>query len=140
MNPHGTVLIVEDDEELTQLLKIRVESSGHRVLTTGNGDEALAMVQTHLPDVVILDVFLPDMDGLTILKRLKAPIDIGTGRLSRTKDIPVIVITGKAPMIENITRLEGAAEFFVKPVDVDKLTKSIHHLLEHAHHDKKAKS
>ena len=137
---HGTIFLVEDDEELTQLLKMRIESTGYRVLTTGNGDEALNLIQTQLPDLVILDVFLPDTDGLTILKRLKAPLDIETGKPSRTKDIPVIVLTGKAPMIENITRLEGAAEFFVKPLDMEHLMKCIHRLLELAQHDKKAKS
>ena len=136
----GTIFIVEDDEELTQLLKMRIESTGYRVITTGNGDEALSLIQTQLPDLVILDVFLPDTDGLTILKRLKAPLDIETGKPSRTKDIPVIVLTGKAPMIENITRLEGAAEFFVKPLDMEHLMKCIHKLLELTQHDKKAKS
>ena len=136
----ATVFVVEDDEEFTQLLKVRLEASGHRVLSTVNGDEALGLIQTNLPDLVVLDVFLPDMDGLTILKRLKAPIDIETGKPSRTKDIPVVVLTGKAPMIENITRLEGSAEFFVKPLDMEHLMKCIHRLLELAQHDKKAKS
>ena len=136
----GTIFIVEDDEELTQLLKMRIESTGYRVITTGNGDEALSLIQTQLPDLVILDVFLPDTDGLTILKRLKAPLDIETGKPSRTKDIPVVVLTGKAPMIENITRLEGAAEFFVKPIDMEHLMKCIHRLLELAQHAKKTKS
>ena len=136
----ATIFIVEDDEEFTQLLRVRLESAGHRVLSTVNGDEALGLIQTRLPDLVVLDVFLPDTDGLTILKRLKAPIDIETGKASRTKDIPVVVLTGKAPMIENMTRLEGAADFFVKPIDMSKLTKCICQLLELKQHDAEPKS
>ncbi len=136
----STVFIVEDDVELTRLLQIRIEARGYRVLTTNNGDEAYDLIQAKLPDVVILDVFLPDMDGLTILKRLKSPIDIETGKPSRTKDIPVVVITGKAPMIENMTRVEGAADFFVKPVDIEKLVHRVNQLLESAQHDKQPHS
>ncbi|MBI4372542.1 MAG: response regulator [Candidatus Omnitrophica bacterium] len=125
----GTVFLVEDDEELARLMKIRIESAGHRVVHTNNGDEAYDLIAAQLPDLVILDVFLPDTDGLTILKRLKAPLDIDTGKPSRTKDIPVIVVTGKAPMIENMTRIEGASDFFVKPVNVEKLINRVSQLL-----------
>ncbi len=131
-----TVFIVDDDIELTQLLKIRIEASGHRVLSTSNGDEAYNLIRDSNPDIVILDVFLPDTDGLTILKRLKAPIEIETGQPSATKDIPVIVVTGKAPMIENMIRVEGAVDFFVKPFDSQKLIKRIFDLLEIVQHGK----
>ena len=134
------VFIVEDDEELGQLLKIRIESLGHQVVMTDKGDEAVSLIQTQLPDLVLLDVFLPDTDGLTILKQLKSPIDIETGKPSRIKDIPVVVLTGKAPMIENMTRIEGAADFFVKPVNMEKLMKRVHQLLELAQHDREPKS
>ncbi|MBI1977342.1 MAG: response regulator [Candidatus Omnitrophica bacterium] len=140
MTHPATVFIVEDDIEFSQLLKLRIEASGHRVLMTTEGDQAFNLIQEKLPDLVILDVFLPDTDGLTILKRLKAPIDIETGKPSSTKDIPIIVITGKAPMIENMTRIEGAVDFFVKPVDVEKLVKRICQLVELTEHDRKSKS
>ena len=136
----STVFIVEDDEELVQLMRIRIESAGYQVFVTSDGEKACALIQEKLPDLVILDVFLPDTDGLTILKRLKSPIDIETGSPSRTKDIPVIVVTGKAPMIENITRVEGAAEFFVKPLDMEKLMDRICQLLEPTHHGKEPRS
>jgi len=133
------VLIAEDDEELVQILKIRLEAAGYEVLTVSDGDQALAMIQGKLPSLVILDVFLPEMDGLTILKRLKSPFDIATGEPSRTKDISVIVITGKAPMIENMTRLEGASDFFVKPFDVAKLVERVSQLIKLRHLDERAR-
>ncbi|MBI3999388.1 MAG: response regulator [Candidatus Omnitrophica bacterium] len=136
----GTVFIVEDDVELAQLMKIRIETAGHRVLITNSGDEAFDLIAAKVPDLVILDIFLPDTDGLTILKRLKAPLDIDTGKPSVTKDIPVIVMTGKAPMIENMTRIEGAIDFFVKPADINKLVNRVSQLLELTQHERKEKS
>lgn len=127
------VLIAEDDEELIQVMRIRLEAAGHEVVTVSNGEQALSLIQSKLPTLVILDVFLPEMDGLTILKRLKSPFDIASGEPSKTKDIPVIVITGKAPMIENMTRLEGAADFFVKPFDVAKLAERASQLIKLKH-------
>ena len=135
-----TILIVEDDQEFTHLLKIRLEAKGYRILTTANGDDACELVQTKHPDLVVLDIFLPDMDGLTILKRLKAPVDIETGKPSLTKDIPIIAITGKAPMVENITRVEGASDFFTKPIDMDELAHRINELVEFAHHGRESKT
>ena len=139
----GTVLVIEDDGELIDLMKMRLESAGHQVIMASNGEEALQVARAKTPDVVVLDVFLPDMDGLTVLKRLKAPVEIETGKPSKTKDIPVIVITGKAPMIENITRVEGAVDFFVKPFDAKKLIDRVCHILEQAKdgqkHEQKSK-
>lgn len=134
----GTVFIVDDDPELLELLKIRIESMSYHVLCTTEGEKAFDLIQKAMPDVVILDIFLPDVDGLTILKRLKAPIDIDTGKPSKTKDIPIIVLTGKAPMIENLTRVEGAIDFFIKPLDTEKLFQRLFNLLEVVHEREKA--
>ena len=124
-----TVFIIEDDHELVDLLKIRLESLGHKALSCDNGEEALNSVEKIKPDLIILDIFLADMDGLTVLKRSKAEVDIVTGEPSEIKDIPVIVITGKAPMVESMTRLEGAVDFFVKPFDTSKLLERIYEVL-----------
>ncbi|MBI4357717.1 MAG: response regulator [Candidatus Omnitrophica bacterium] len=137
---HKTIFVVEDDIELVQLLRIRLERAGYRVLASGNGDEAFRLIQEKVPDLIMLDIFLPDMDGLTILKRLKAPIDIDTGKPSVTKDIPVIAVTGRAPMIENMTRVEGAVDFFVKPVDMEKVMNRVGELLEFTEHGKRRAS
>lgn len=124
-----TVFIVEDDEELGDLMKMRLESIGCRVLSTHGGDDIIRAVSEAKPDLVVLDVFLPDVDGLTVLKRLKAPFDIETGKDSLTKDIPVIMITGKAPMVENLTRVAGASDFFVKPIQMEKFIGRVRELL-----------
>ena len=138
---HGkTIFLVEDDEEFCDLVKMRFESLGYRVLMTGDGDKALTMITEIKPDLVILDIFLPDVDGLTILKRLKAPFDIASGEPSMTQDIPVIVITGKAPMVENLTRIVGASDFFVKPINVDQLVQRTREILAPARENEKQRS
>ena len=135
-----TVCVVEDDEELGDLMKMRLEAAGCRVMMVNNGDEALKVIPENKPDLVVLDVFLPDVDGLTVLRRLKAPFDIASGAPSVTKDIPVIMITGKAPMVENLTRIAGASDFFVKPVQMQKLIDRVRGLLEPVQKDEKRKT
>lgn len=129
----GTIFIVEDDEEFARILQIRLQTMGFHVLRTSSGGEAFGLIEAAQPDAVLLDVFLPDMDGLTILKRLKSPVDIETGKPSTTKRIPVVVLTGKAPMVENMVRMEGACDFFLKPVDISKLEHRLGELMETKH-------
>jgi CheY-like chemotaxis protein len=124
------IFVVEDDEEFGDLLRMRFEALGYCVYISRKGDKALTLVTEYKPDLIVLDIFLPDIDGLTILKQLKAPFDIETGEPSPTKDIPVIVITGRAPMVENITRVAGAVDFFVKPIDMKKFMQRITKVLE----------
>ena len=135
MTNQGTVFVVEDDKEFAALLQLKLELAGHRVLSSTNGEDAYDLIQANHPDVVILDIFLPDMDGLTILKRLKSPVDITTGRPSSTKDIPVVMLTGRAPTIENMARLEGASDFFLKPIEINKLINRVRQLVEIKKHD-----
>jgi len=139
MNTQKTVFVVEDEKEFASLLKLRLEMAGHRVLMSQNGEQAYELIHDNHPDVVVLDIFLPDMDGLTILKRLKSPIDIETGGPSSTKDIPVVILTGKAPMIENMARVEGVSDFFVKPVELNKLVNRVSQLVEIRKHDEEPK-
>lgn len=125
-----TIFVVEDDEEFGDLIRMRLEALGCRVLLERDGEKALIAIRETKPDLVVLDVFLPDVDGLTVLKQLKAPYDIATGEESATKGIPVIIITGRAPMVENITRVAGAADFFIKPVDMQRFTAQVNKILE----------
>ena len=135
-----TIFLIEDDEEFRDLVKMRFEAAGHRVLMSKGGDETLDSIAESKPDLIVLDIFLPDVDGLTILKRLKADLDIASGKPSVTKNIPVIVVTGKAPMVESLTRIVGASDFFVKPVHVDQLIKRAQQLLAPARENEKQRS
>lgn len=124
-----SILIVEDDQELASLMKVRFESMGFEVYWSSRGSEALDLLKEKSPDAVVLDVFLPDMDGITILRQAKATIDIETGEPLAQSNTPVIVITGGAFTVEHMSRMEGAADFFVKPLDINRLANRISELL-----------
>ncbi|MCD6499630.1 MAG: response regulator [Deltaproteobacteria bacterium] len=112
------VLVVEDDAEVQRLLRTSLTEKGYLVKAVGDGLKALAEISAHRPDVVVLDVVLPELDGLRLLKALK-------GR-DETRNIPVIVVTAvsqPSKMIEAINA--GARYYVVKPFDVESLAHKI---------------
>lgn len=103
-----TILIVEDDEDILQLLQFNFESSGFQVHTSADGREGLAMARRLRPDLVLLDLMLPGMDGFDICKSLK--------RDSETAQLPVIMLTARSEEVDRIVGLElGADDYVVKP-------------------------
>ena len=107
----ATVLVVDDDATVRSLLAKTLEKEGYRVISAGNGVEALALAREHRPQAITLDVLMPQMDGWGALKELKADAEL--------RDIPVIMVTvlnerGMAIPL-------GAADFVTKPVDRQRL-------------------
>lgn len=103
-----TILIVEDDEDILNLLQFNFESAGFEVQTSGDGREGLAMARRLRPDIVLLDLMLPGMDGFEICKSLK--------RDSETAQIPVLMLTARGEEVDRIVGLElGADDYVVKP-------------------------
>ncbi|MFP5253869.1 MAG: response regulator transcription factor [Actinomycetes bacterium] len=102
----GTVLVVEDEREIRELLRRYLERAGHAVLSTGSGAEALRMVEASSPDLVLLDLGLPDLDGTELLRGVRQD-----GR--RT---PVLVLTARAGVDDRIRGLSlGADDYVTKP-------------------------
>jgi ammonium transporter len=107
----ATVLVIDDDSNVRELVERMLSREGLRVLTAANGEEGLALALEHLPQVITLDVMMPDMDGWSVLSRLKANPQL--------TNIPVIMLT----MVDDKTRgfSLGAADYLTKPVDRDRL-------------------
>ena len=104
------VLVVDDIEDNRQLLKRRLERQGHTVICAEDGKKALAMVEAEPPDLVLLDIMMPEMDGFAVLARLKGS--------RATRDIPVIVISALDDMASAVKCIEqGAEDFLSKPFD-----------------------
>jgi len=82
------ILVVDDERHIVRLVQVNVERSGYQVVTAFDGKEALKKVESEKPDLIVLDVMMPHMDGFEVLKRLKAD--------DQTKDIPVVMLTAKA--------------------------------------------
>lgn len=104
----ATILIVEDDPAIRELLTINLEAAAHRVLEAGSAEEAEeAMVHT-LPDLILLDWMLPGRSGPQFAQKIRA--------VERTKDVPIIMLTARTDEQDRITGLEiGADDYMVKP-------------------------
>jgi CheY-like chemotaxis protein len=106
----GSILVVDDDPINRKILSRSLESEGHRVKTAGDGVHALEMLQDGPVDIVLLDVLMPEMDGLEVLRHMKAD-----GKL---KHLPVIVISALEEMETVVRCIEmGAEDYLSKPFD-----------------------
>jgi two-component system, OmpR family, phosphate regulon response regulator PhoB len=108
------VLVIEDEEDIQNLLLLNLESAGYRVLVADNGYDGLKIAGQELPQVIVLDLMLPHMDGLEVCRRLKSD--------SRLKNIKVIMVTAKGEEVDRIVGFElGADDYVVKPFSVREL-------------------
>ena len=121
------ILIVEDEEDIQELLKFNIERAGFNTTVCGTGEQALSLLETSRFDLIILDLMLPDMDGLDILKKIKInPIH---------SDIAVIILTAKGEELDRILGFElGAEDYVVKPFSIRELILRIKALLKRTHH------
>ncbi|MBI5765709.1 response regulator [Candidatus Falkowbacteria bacterium] len=109
------VLLVEDDSMIVKMYKMRFEEEGYAVLVTDKGSEAIEIVEKEKPDIILLDVILPEVDGFTVLQRLKND--------TKTKEIPILLLTNLGQESDKEKGLQmGAADYFIKaqhtPVEI----------------------
>jgi DNA-binding response OmpR family regulator len=117
-----TVLVVEDDVLIAELMRMQLEGEGFEVKAVHDGPSALAAVRDESPDVVLLDVMMPEMDGWSVLEQLRSD--------DSTAALPVIMVTSRSmPADEIRSRNLGATDYLVKPYDVDVLVHKVRHTL-----------
>ncbi|MCP4748988.1 MAG: response regulator [Desulfobacteraceae bacterium] len=110
------VLLVDDEDEFINTLAERMELRGFNVQTAINGEEAMDRLARGLPDIVFLDVMMPGIGGLDILKQIKALY----------KNLPVILLTGRSSTEDGIKGMRlGALDYLVKPIDIEELIRKI---------------
>jgi DNA-binding response OmpR family regulator len=114
------VLIMDDDDIIMELLRINLETKGFKVIPAFNGEDGLKILYSEIPDIVIIDVCLPGLNGWQIYKKIK------TDR--RVKNIPVIILSGTREK-ELKKRYENPCIFFDKPFDPEDLIKTIEGML-----------
>jgi two-component system phosphate regulon response regulator PhoB len=108
------ILVVEDEKDLQELLAYNFRQAGHTANVVGTGKEALSAVTEQRPDLVLLDLMLPDISGLEICRKLKA--DAGT------RDMPIIMVTAKGDEVDRVVGFElGADDYVVKPYSLREL-------------------
>lgn len=102
------ILIVDDDVDTLRLVGLMLQRQGYQIVAANNGSQALAMAQSENPDLILLDVMMPDMDGYEVTRRLRA--------LQDTNTIPIIMFTAKSQVDDKITGFEvGADDYLTKP-------------------------
>ena len=102
------ILVVDDEDNIRELLKFSLEKNGFVVKEASDGEQALTVLSNYIPDLIILDLMLPQIDGLEVCRRIKSN--------SNTAGIPIIMLTARAEEIDKVLGLElGADDYITKP-------------------------
>jgi len=124
------ILVVDDEEHIVMILKDSLEFSGFQVVTAYNGQEALERTAEDHPDLIVLDIGMPKLDGWEVCRRLKSD--------EKTKHIPVIILTAYAQTSDQRKGAQlGADRFVTKPCDLTYLVEEINTLLSKASEENK---
>ena len=125
------LLIVDDEADTLRLVALMLERQGYQVLTAMNGAKALEVIEQEKPDLVLLDVMMPEMDGYEVARQLRAN--------PSTEDIPIIMFTAKSQVEDKITGLEsGADAYLTKPTQPRELFAQVKAILARAQKSRSA--
>jgi len=126
----GRILVVEDEVDILDMVSYNLEKAGYQVQIAVDGEAALTQIREKLPDLIVLDLMLPGMDGLEVCRLLKQ--DKGT------RDVPILMLTARAEEVDRIVGLElGAEDYVVKPFSPRELVLRIHAILRRLKNGKK---
>lgn len=116
------ILIIDDDTAILELIKVNLELLGHEAITASDGVKGFALARQELPDLIILDVMMPDVDGFTVASRIR--------NNPSTKDIPILMLTALS-MIQDKTKGfdAGVDDYLVKPFELEELKLRVRALL-----------
>jgi len=117
-----SILVVEDEEDIVRLLSFHLEKEGYQVTTASSGTEGLAIALENPPDLAILDIMLPGMDGLEVCRHLR--------RSELTASVPVLILSARKEELDKVLGLElGADDYMIKPFSVRELVARIRAML-----------
>jgi DNA-binding response OmpR family regulator len=119
MNQKKRILYIEDEKEMLELTRIVLEREGYEMLAAVGGAEGIEAVKREKPDLVLLDLMMPDVDGWEVYRRMKADKEVA--------DIPVIIITARTQSIDKVLGLKVAkvADYITKPFGPNDLISSV---------------
>ncbi|HEV8291991.1 MAG TPA: response regulator transcription factor [Tepidisphaeraceae bacterium] len=121
----GTILVIDDEPDLLELVEFNLKKDGYEVIVAKNGQSGLEIAQKHVPDLIVLDLMMPGIDGLEVCRQLRGD--------SRTKQIPMIMLTAKSAEADRIVGLElGADDYITKPFSPRELVARVRALLRRA--------
>lgn len=116
------ILAADDEPDALELIQVNLKAAGYQVITAADGNEALEKARAHLPDLMLLDIMLPEVDGLEICKILR--------RDPATRTMPIIMLTARAAEIDRVLGLElGADDYMTKPFSPRELVLRVKNVL-----------
>lgn len=116
------ILIVDDDPETVRLVKLMLGRQGYNIITANSGQQALELIEIEKPDLIVLDIMMPEMDGLQVTRQIRAN--------PRTAEIPILIFTAKTQVDDKVAGYEaGADEYISKPIHPAELVARIKALL-----------
>lgn len=124
MSRKKRILYIEDEKEMLELTRIVLEREGYEMLAAVGGAEGIEAVKREKPDLVLLDLMMPDVDGWEVYRQMKADKEVA--------DIPVIIITARTQSIDKVLGLKVAkvADYITKPFGPSDLIKSVNRVLD----------
>jgi len=126
------ILAVDDERHIVRLVQVNLERAGYQVVTAFDGKEALKKVESERPDLIVLDVMMPHMDGFEVLKRLKSD--------DKTKDVPVVMLTAKAQDADVFRGWASGVDCYLtkpfNPIELLTFVKRIFESYDEGGHDK----
>ena len=121
MNIREKILVVEDEKSIAHFISTVLANNGYEAMQARSGSEAISMISSHCPDLIILDLGLPDMDGLDILRQLRS-----------WSSHPVVVVSARAHEKDKVTALDlGADDYLTKPFGTDELLARVRTAIRH---------
>ena len=121
MNIREKILVVEDEKSIAHFISTVLANNGYEAMQARSGSEAISMISSHCPDLIILDLGLPDMDGLDILRQLRS-----------WSSLPVVVVSARAHEKDKVTALDlGADDYLTKPLGTDELLARVRTAIRH---------
>jgi CheY-like chemotaxis protein len=120
-----TIMVVDDDEDIRYMMRVLLEEDGYRVLEAENGQRALEIAQSGRPDLILMDLSMPVLDGFAATRRLR--------QLTKLGDVPIIAVTAyDTPEHRTDASAAGVNEYLTKPVDFVRLDKLLDQFLKAA--------
>lgn len=117
------ILVVDDDTAINELVKINLELFGYEVITASDGLQGFTLAKQELPDLIVLDVMMPDVDGYTVAKRVREN--------TSTKDIPILMLTALNMLEDKVKGFDiGVDDYLVKPFEMEELKVRVRALLK----------
>ena len=121
MNIRDKILVVEDEKTISHFISTILNNNGYEAMQARTGSEALSMISSHCPDLIILDLGLPDMDGLDILRKLR-----------EWSSLPVVVVSARSHEKDKVTALDlGADDYITKPFGTEELLARVRTAIRH---------